>query len=539
MPSFTDNFIRFSDPSKLLAFYDDDILSGRIQLYPWQVEIPERFSLQPEEGTTNEIDVVAANDSGKSKMIVAPCALWSCCQFDKSEVVLTTASGSQLDRQSARYIKDYARRMNVFHGADLWEIQHRLLKFLPTDGMMDLFATDEPGKAEGWHKRDFDSAFSIVVDEAKSVADEIFQALDRCHDAQRILRVSSPAIGTNGYFYKKVTSGTTFVRKITAFECKHISQFVIDKIIRTYGLSSPLTKSIIFAEFSSVDQSVVMQKEWIDKLFELPPLLNCKDQTLRVGCDMAAGGDENVITIFKGNCQIDLRPFRETDTTITKDIIARFLIQHAVTKDSEYLFFDDGHVGHAIIDMLRNDGWNIKRVINQSKPINDREFANRGAELWFNFATLIHPNEELRLLDDPVLRDQLANRYYTQASRSKIKLESKIEARAHGHPSPDRADATVLAMTGVVAPHFSIIGNAEGVGTKNSGQMTQDEIVAMMEQFKFREFDQMLQNTGRGKEINYSMREMILASLGTEETRQRYNEELSEQLQSWLTTKGK
>jgi hypothetical protein len=538
MPKLTNNFIRFQDPSRLLGFYDEDITSGKVKLYPWQVEVAARFAMEPPEGEQNEIDAVAANDSGKSKMLVAPAALWSVCQFDKAETVLTSASGSQLDRQTGRYIKDYARRMNNFHGEDLWTIQHRLLKFHPTDGTMDLFATDEAGKAEGWHKRDFDSAFSIIVDEAKSVNDEIFHAFDRCHDAQRVLRVSSPAIGTNGYFYKVVTSNRSWVRKITAYECPHISEKQINKIIQTYGLNSPLTRSMIFAEFSSVDQSVVIQLEWLQKLQRNKPLLNNKGWPIRVGCDMAAGGDENVITAFQGNKQLDLRAWRETNTLVTKDLIRTFLTSWGVPKDSEYMFFDDGHVGHAIIDMLQNEGWNIKRVINQSAPRNDIMYANRGAELWFNFSTFIHPNEEVILLDDPVLLDQLANRYYVQASKSKIKLESKKEAKANGHPSPDRADATVLAFTDIQAPLFSLSTEyipEKSNNIRSASSMTQEEILNMMEAFKFREFEQLNNPTKlpKGKELNCSMRELININSGAEDSREARLEELNEQLKRW------
>lgn len=496
-----------------MASYDEDILNGKVQQYPWQVQIPDDFAIEPKEGETLEYDVVAANDSGKSKMIVAPCALWSVCQFDKSETVITSASGSQLDRQTARYVKDYARRMNATHGEDLWDIQYRKLTFKPTDGIIDLFATDEAGMAEGWHKRDFDSAFSIIVDEAKSVNDEVFTALDRCHDAQRILRVSSPAIGTTGYFYKAVISGRSKVYKITAYDCPHISKSKIDKIIQTYGFHSPITRSIIFAEFTTVDSSVVIHKEWLNKLARLKPLENTKDQPLRVGCDMAAGGDENVITIWKGNKQLELRPWRDVDTVRTKEHIVTFLNHWGVAKDSEYLFFDDGNVGHSIIDMLRREGWNITRVLNQGSPVMKDQYMNRGAELWFNLATFIHPNEELIFLDDPVLMDQLSNRYFKQGEKGKIKLESKKEAKANGHPSPDRADATVLAFTGMKAPFYSIIGSGDNkqVGTKSASQMTAAEIIEMMDSLKWKDFESQVASTSNNKmkEINCSMNALL------------------------------
>lgn len=520
MPSKTKSFINFDSPAELIAHYDKDILDGKIELYPWQVEVADKFAEENKElGLANELDIVAANESGKSKMLVAPCALWSVCQFDKAETVITTASGSQLDRQTGRYIKDYAARMNTAHGADLWTIQHRLLKFAPTDGMMDLFATDEAGKAEGWHQRDFDSAFTIIVDEAKSVSDEVFTALDRCHDAQRILRVSSPAIGTQGYFYRVVTSGRSWVRKVTAYECSHISHHQISKIIKTYGLHSPITKSIIFAEFSSVDQQVVIRWETLQQLLkrESKPLLNIKDQPIRVGGDLAAGGDENVISIWQGNQQLGLEVFRENDTSLTVLKINQILNKYKVPKNSEYIFMDDGGVGRAMIDQLEVLGWKVQRVLNQSAAINSRLYSNRGAELWVNFASFIE-QEELRFLEpmDEILVSQLTNRYYKKSNTGKLLLESKKEAKAHGHPSPDRADATVLAFTGLQAPYFSLVGNESNnrLAIKGSANLTIPEIVEMMDQYKYRDIEN-AQSSSQIKQVNYSM--SALLSLGNGE----------------------
>jgi hypothetical protein len=136
------------------------------------------------------------------------------------------------------------------------------------------------------------------------------------------------------------------------------------------------------------------------------------------------------------------------------------------------------------------------------------------------------------------LIDQLANRYYVQASKSKIKLESKKEAKANGHPSPDRADATVLAFTDIQAPLFSL--STEYVPEKSNNirsasSMTQEEILNMMEAFKFREFEQLNNPTKlpKGKELNCSMRELININSGAEDNREARLEELNEQLKRW------
>lgn len=472
----------------MLAAYDARIREGKEKIYPWQVKIHKKWSEVSPSGQMNDIDVVAANGSGKSKMIVAPAALYIACQYDKAEIVITTASGQQLDRQSARHLRDFATQINKIHSG-AFEIQHRRLTFKPTDGIIDLFATDEPGQAEGWHQRDYDSAFAIIVDEAKSLNEEIYTALDRCHDSQWYLKVSSPG-KTSGTFFRSCTSGNSSFYRISAYDCPHISSSRIERIINRYGRYSPKTRSIIDALFSSEDEQIVITKEALDAMYKNPPLLNEKGFPLRVGGDLAAGGDENVISVWRGNKQLGMEYFVEKNAINTVAKIEFILNKYGVQKDNEHMFFDDGGVGRPIIDFIRNRGWNIKRVLNQSKALGgDLTSGNRGAELWFKFSTYI-VSGELIMMDDSMLREQLSNRFYRQQSVSgKNILESKREAKAKGHPSPDRADATVLAFTDVpIGPYFSLLGDEKAV-PKDKPLITQQDLVEMMDRFKFREFD--------------------------------------------------
>jgi len=56
-----------------------------------------------------------------------------------------------------------------------------------------------------------------------------------------------------------------------------------------------------------------------------------------------------------------------------------------------------------------------------------------------------------------IQRKQLCSRYYKQSNTNKrLILESKREAKANGHGSPDRADATVLAFADVPLGYFSM-----------------------------------------------------------------------------------
>ena len=93
-----------SNPAELIAFFSEDIQSGKEYPYDWQLEILHEFGKEYT-GVQNIIDLQSANGAGKSKNIIAPCAVWSAL-FDDAVVVVTSASGSQLDAQTAKYIKN-------------------------------------------------------------------------------------------------------------------------------------------------------------------------------------------------------------------------------------------------------------------------------------------------------------------------------------------------------------------------------------------------------------------------------------------------
>jgi hypothetical protein len=87
---------------------------------------------------------------------------------------------------------------------------------------------------------------------------------------------------------------------------------------------------------------------------------------------------------------------------------------------------------------------------------------------------------EVILLEDSRLKDQLAQRYYKQGASGKIVLESKREAKAAGRPSPDRADAAVMACS-----YWEIEKPAEA--EKDPRRMSVDELIARFDNDAFEE----------------------------------------------------
>jgi hypothetical protein len=166
-----------------------------------------------------------------------------------------------------------------------------------------------------------------------------------------------------------------------------------------------------------------------------------------VDLGFTTGGDECVVSIWQGNVMIAQEFITDNDIARIEDKLVIIFNKYGL--EGENIAIDDGNIGRAVAHNIRRRAdrfRGIRTIVNQSSALRKDLYLNRGAELWFNFARIV---KYLRLaVNDPKLVDQLGHRYYKQNASSKLQLESKKEAKAHGRTSPDRADATVLAWSG-------------------------------------------------------------------------------------------
>ena len=449
--------ITFASPEEVIVFCDDALNSGKFSLYDWQKDRCRTFArARKDKEDISYTALIAANGSGKSQNVLAPCAVWMALAFVRSVTIVTTASGDQLDKQAHRFIKRLCEKVNNVCrkelGVEVFDIKYRHIFCNITHSYIDLFATDEPGKAEGSHPIDFNGEFAIIVDEAKTVSDEIFAALERCSGVTRRMDLSSPG-DCSGYFYDICTHKETpyDIAKITAYECPHINKRELEWKIKKYGINDPLIRSSIFAEFTSIQDNVCITRDVFKKcLAYYDTDLSFNDY--RAGLDLSAGGDETVLSVWRGYEQVALEPFRISDTVQGVKMIIDLLRRYKLKP--EQVWADDGGIGRSMIDMLREQGWTVNRLLNQQRA-RDPRYRNRGTEMWFNFKRFVE-EYKVKFLPDSVQQNQLTNRYYRiQTDSAKIMIEPKKEAKAKGHPSPDRADACVLAWFPYVYPLYT------------------------------------------------------------------------------------
>jgi phage terminase large subunit len=466
LPKFTP--LIFQDPVEFSCFFDDNLRLGRKTLHKWQVEVL-LFIANGDFSAKEALQfiLITCNGSGKDAFIITLLSVYLATHHIRHRVIITSSSYTQLKNQTQNYIRSACNTINrifaekgVCDKVFLIKKDHIVCNLTGSEIIM--FVTDDPGRAEGYHPfPDYvGSEVTIVVNEAKSLEEEIFGALRRC-TYSRWLEISSTG-KTSGHFFNIAQRarewnmgykpGIPFSRIISAYDCPHISEQRIEEGKRELGENSPLFRSLFLAEFVSINEEIVITKEKLDQVLAFPPALNKELKiTRRAGVDLAAGGDECALYVVENNSVLGKEVWQSKDTSISIALLIEFFKKWDLLASNIYA--DDGGVGRAIIDGLRDKGWAVNRVLNQSSAVLKKQFGNSGAERWFNFSRIL-PHIILPS-DDYKLHSQLCSRHYKQSSQlGKIILESKKDAKLKGHGSPDRADALVLAFTDLTEYDF-------------------------------------------------------------------------------------
>lgn len=404
-----------------------------LKLYDWQAEALSWF-----EDTFELVkgSLCTPNGAGKSAYVDAALALWWITVHPQGRVVITTKDSKQLDNQLWPAIE---RHKDKFPQYDFIE---RMVRN-NTGGFIIGFTTDDPGRAEGWHKiDDRNGPLLMILDEAKSIIDGIHMATDRCtYNAK--LQSSSPGL-TEGLFYKSTLPDSGYLSmRVGLDQCPHIPKSRIDDIIKTYGPDHWFTRSTLHAEFTDVDsdtllvvpRSIVIEAMGIEG--HKAPRYVVGGQ--RAFLDFAAGRNENVFTLRKGN-QIIQESWKDPDPMRAVYRFIQLFVKYSLLPSE--IKGDAGGMGIPILARFNELGWPIIGVNNESEARDTVKYPNKGAEMWHNLLTKL---PGMILPDDPILLEQLCRRR-AEPVGAQLGLETKKKLIARGGVSPDRGDGVAGVM---------------------------------------------------------------------------------------------
>jgi len=407
-----------------------------IKPYDWQIRVLRDLNFKE-----SKVAMKAANGSGKTAVVAAAAILWHMMRFPQSLTITTAGVWRQVEDQLWPALRKYVAMLG-----DGWRITSNELEH--TNGSRAIgFSTNDAGKFEGWHRQGPTDNLLMVVDEAKTVPDTIYEAIARCQPS-RLLVMSSPG-GPQGAFYKAFTKEASYwdTHSVTAFDCPHIPKDWIEEQTEKWGIEHPLVRSMIYGEFMDLgSENLVVPYNTLQYCYSNPP--NKQSGNKVAFCDFAAGGDENVLCVREGNEVLPMKCWKERNTMET---VGRFIMEYRkYGLEADQIYADAGGLGIPMCDALMESGWTVHRVNNGARANDTRHYGNRGAEMWYESARMIE-KAEIRLPEDDLLVEQLTTRLGKTNSSGKLMLERKEDMRKRGISSPDRADALVgcLACGGI------------------------------------------------------------------------------------------
>ena len=393
--------------------------------YDWQVRAFKGIN------DHQRTSLVAANGSGKTAAVIAPTILWWLAMFPKGRIPVTSGSWRQVLLQLWPAMEKY-RGHPLFQG---WTWNQAEIR-TPQGGWASGFSTDNPGRAEGYHATD-DSPVLYVLDEAKTIPDGIKAAVDRC-TANRILAASSPG-APMGWFYRSQHEEADYWFRVKARsdECPHIDPEKRQRDLEVYGGKHPIFRSMHLAEFAEDVDRLILSSDALRDAIDNPP--EPHGDTVVAFCDFAAGRDENVLAVRRGNSAKIVKAWAEKDTMQgVRQFIRAF--EDEQLKASQIWGDADG-LGTVMIDALTERGWRINRFHGGARSREPNEYMNLIGEVWHVGCREIARGRIILDGLDHVAFKQITSRKTEWSENGKLRIESKETMRASGLKSPDRADA--------------------------------------------------------------------------------------------------
>lgn len=410
-----------------------------LALYDWQARA--LIPLEQATGThgkVTQIAVASPNEGGKSSRIVAGAGLWWITVHKRGKVAITTKDQKQLNEQIIPAIEAHLPKFGGYNS-----VRSPYYKVTtPSGATLIAYTTDDAGRVEGLHSDGTDAPLLWIVDEAKSVEEQIFHGIDRC-GYRALIYASSP--GTKqGSFYRAFTDNRNQFTCIKAglADCPHIDPEKIKRIVDKHGPDSAFTLSSLHGEFMAQDvEEFPIPVEYIERCLNNPP--KHKPGMEVVFCDFGGATSEHTITHRNGNKVTLVDHWCEASKEAAANrFIRNFrklgLKAHQITGDAS---------DPEIARLLSENGWTINRQNFGAPASNTEEYVSWGAEAWIENGIMLGKCELLiDYADRQELIRQLTARKKKIGSRGRLGVEEKYELakRFNGSPPPqDWADGFV------------------------------------------------------------------------------------------------
>ena len=307
----------------------------------------------------------------------------------------------------------------------------------------------------------------VILDECCGVPDQLWTAVEAITTNAdcRILAIGNPD-DPNTEFARNCQPGSTWsVIQISAFDTPNftdeqvpdamrpmlVSQEWVEDARKRWGEDSPLYLSKVLGEFPEASENTLIPVGWIRA---------AQDRSLEpvgwgvFGVDVARfGSDRSIMYHRRGDHVRLLRDWQHTATTETTGIVVASAREYQPTE----ICVDGVGVGGGVVDQLAEQGFPVFDMQAGSAAIDRQHFINARAEWYWQLRERFEQGTIDLDPNDDQLASQLAALKFKYTSRGQIQIESKDDMRKRGMPSPDRADALMLACAEVLVVEGEIV----------------------------------------------------------------------------------
>ncbi len=397
------------------------------------------------------VAVKSGNGLGKG-FCAAAAVLWFIHCHDPAIVLSTAPTFRQVRHVLWRQVRRLYRPAMDLLGGSMFNTRWELAEDRYAMGL----SAESADEFQGFHCPNM----LIVVDEAEGVSDEIYEGIESVMTSAqpRLLLIGNPTT-MSGAFRRAFHEERRLYHTITisALDSPNVrenrvvvaglttAQWVEERR-EIWGEENPIYRARVLGEFPDQEENTLISLSALeaaadeDRLdYEQPGAMQDK---VVLGVDVARyGSDRSVIVRRRGSIVEDIQSFRNLDTMAFARRVAAAVREY----DPEYVCIDEIGVGAGVVDWLRQEGHPVRGVNAGRSARDNRQFCNLRTEGYSRLRDLFAAGE-IKIPPDNELIGELAAIKYGFDKHDRVRLERKDDMLKRGLPSPDKADALMLAF---------------------------------------------------------------------------------------------
>lgn len=432
--------------------------------------------------------VPACHAPGKSHIAARAVAWWVAIHPPGTARVVTTASTF---RQVRGVLWPHIRRVQVRHNlpGEVLSVEWKIGNEIVADGFSP--ADHDETAVQGVHA----PHLLVVVDEAGGIGPTLGRALEALMTGghTRLLVLGNPPVDAEGSWFERACSSDLYnTIPIDAYatpnftgedagEChacppevpKHpVTEHLVDRewvedVINEFGEDSPFVEARVHARFPRQTANKVIPLGWAEMAQENDTPLEA--QEIRLGVDVAADGGDEFVIAWADGYRVSIRHKSSGAANANPVDVAGVVLEQIREAEQVHkerridtpvrVKIDAIGVGWGVCGILerwrdeQRHGADIISVNVSDRPSDPDKFSNQRAEMWWNGRTMVQPHpssdgpkQNTRLDVDHKVLAQLSGPTYKSDSSGRIVIEAKKDMKRRGVPSPDRAEAILLAL---------------------------------------------------------------------------------------------